>query len=350
MLPILREIYRNLSEPRMYPLLSDVAVRCLYDLAPEEGRRLILDEIRSSSSRLLFATLAMLPDRTLPEMDALFLSRLEAGEFTSTLILRYASGDIVKQVEAAYLKRNHELERQKLPRCTDPLVYYFLRFDPEFGGRELRRNLSPAGYPGCFDIGVQMRLLGEWAMSPGLERLAIEFLASPLVPVKKGAAEVLGLYGSPAAEEPLWQTMEFFRSWWKGREEMLKQPAGQEGAQLELSLSTALAKADAWVLDEMQLQRLHSLCSSQWCKQETSEWLSEAASPVRVRASAGFQFKIGQYQATSVEQLRRKLAQYASGATFKEAIFPNEAKIAGQKEARDALEAAVRDTGHTFVR
>jgi hypothetical protein len=92
-----------------------------------------------------------------------------------------------------------------------PLVFYFLQHDPTFGERELRQNLSTSG-------GFQFLDLGRYAMSSVLERLAIEYLASPSVPVKRGAAEVLGKYGSVAAKEPLWKTMEYFRSWWKGRE------------------------------------------------------------------------------------------------------------------------------------
>ena len=351
MLPILREIYRNPPEIPHDPPIIDTVLRCLYDLAPEEGRRLILDELRRSETRLRLATLAMLPDRTLPEMDSVLLSNLIAGRYNGTLILRYATGKIVKQVESAYQRRNLELDRQNLPQCTDPLVYYFLKFDPEFGERELRRNLSAVGgYPACYDIGFQFTHLGAWAMSPVLERLAIEFLSSPSVPIKRGAAEVLGKHGSPAAEEPLWHTMEFFRSWWKGREALLKEGPGLEGAQFEYTLCNALAKSDGWVLDHAKLQRLHSLCSGGGCREQTSRWLAEASSPIRIAAFTGFRFEIGQYEAMSVEQLRRKLAQYPGSATFKQAILPNEANIAGQKEAREALEAAVRDTGHTFVR
>lgn len=70
-------------------------------------------------------------------------------------------------------------------------------------------------------------------MSPALEHLAIEFLSSSSVPIKKGAAETPGKYGSAYAKEPLWHTMEVFRSWWKGCEEELDQPVGLEGRGFE---------------------------------------------------------------------------------------------------------------------
>src|SRR5260370_33980594 len=108
-------------------------------------------------------------------------------------------------------------------------------------------------------------------MSLALERLMIEYLASPSVPIKRGAAEVLGKYGSVAAKEPLWKTMEYFRSWWKGREEQLKEPLGREGMQLEQALRIALAQADDWVLQEDDLNRLLGLCSSERCKERSEE-------------------------------------------------------------------------------
>jgi hypothetical protein len=172
----------------------------------------------------------MLPDRTLPEMDDVFTASLQSGRYDDRPILRYATGNIVQQAEAAYLRRNQELGRQNLDQCCAPLAFYFLKYDPVFGESVLRHNLSnPGGPPARYDIGFQFLSLGAWAMSPALERLAIEFLSSSSVPVKKGAADVLGKYGSASAEEPLWHTMEFFHNWWQGREAQLKEHRTRKG-------------------------------------------------------------------------------------------------------------------------
>src|SRR5260370_38785203 len=108
-------------------------------------------------------------------------------------------------------------------------------------------------------------------MSRGVGRVMMEYLARPFGLIKRGAAEVLGKYGSVAAKEPLWKTMEYFRSWWKGREEQLKEPLGREGMQLEQALRIALAQADDWVLQEDDLNRLLGLCSSERCKERSEE-------------------------------------------------------------------------------
>lgn len=275
MLRALRDISARTQEPRPSPALADLAVRRIYDLAPDEGRQIILSQIAQPDSRLTLATLQLLPDRSLPELNDKLVSRLEAGQFVDTLILRYATSDVVGRVEKAYLKRNQEQDRQNLPHCGGPLIYYFLQHHPAFGERELRRDIEkPAPFPACHDIGFQFRALDRNAYSPALERLAVEFLASPEVPVKRGAAEVLGQYGSPAAEKPLWDALEYFHAWWQGRERELDEPVAREGAQFERALRIALAQGSSWKLERDGLDRLLDLCSSDSCKREVKEWIS----------------------------------------------------------------------------
>jgi hypothetical protein len=279
MLPILREIYAPprdaqagiIGEPWA---LRDIAVRRIYELAPEEGRRIILRQITRPDTSVSLSTLGMLPDGSLPELNNLLANRADAGQLEDGLILRYATGDIVQRVERAYLKRNQDFDRQKLPHCGGPLVYYFLKYDPAFGESELRSDFSrPALPPVCYDIGFQFLSLDRNAYSPALERLAIDLLNSPAVPIKRGAAEVLGKYGSPAAQKPLWDTLEYFHSWWEGREEQMD----EGNQQLERTLRIALAQADGWTLQEEELNRIFALCSTNWCRQEVTGWLAKAA-------------------------------------------------------------------------
>ena len=90
----------------------------------------------------------MLPDATLPELD----NTLAESPY-ELLVVRYATGDIVKRVEAAYRARMAE---QSLPHCAGPLVFYFLKYDPPFGERLLREDFAkPASYPACYDLGFQ---------------------------------------------------------------------------------------------------------------------------------------------------------------------------------------------------
>ena len=347
MLPLLREIYAHPSEQAA----RDIAVRRIFDLAPEEGRRIILSQIARPYSELSISTLVTLPDRSLPELNDELASRVEASQSADMLILRYATGDIVGQVEQAYLKRNAEFDRQKLLHCGGPLIFYFLKYDPAFGERELRKDIvQPSAPPACYDIGFQFSSLDGNAYSPALERLAIEFLASPAVPVKRGAAEVLGKYGSPAAEKPLWDTLEYFHSWWKGHEEQLKEPLGQEGLLLERALRIALAQANGWTLREDGLNRILDLCSSGWCKQDVGDWLPVASQPVAIRLVSGsdeFHASIAQYDYQSEEQMRRKIRQFPAGTVFR--IAPFAQGDSRFRAAVDKAEQIVRSEGYSLA-
>jgi hypothetical protein len=346
-LPVLRGLVASPPPQQFDPPIQSVALRRLYELSPGEARQIILDEIRRPTKNLPFSTLAMLPDSALPQLnDAL------AERFDVLLILRYATGDIVKSVKNAYLARNAELQRQNLPTCAGPLAFYFLKHDPPFGERLLRGDFSrPAGAPACYDIGFQFHQLGRWAYSPALERLAIESLTSPKVPVKRGAAEVLGKFGTPAAEKPLWDAMEYFRSWWKGREEELKERMGEESMQLERALRTALARGDGWVLGESELRRLLALCSTEWCRTELMGWISTAKPPVSIGISPGedgFTYTVGQYGPGSADWLCRKLLQYPEASTFKVVSWASERQVPGLREARERAQMVVRSSRRTL--
>ena len=224
-------------------------------------------------------------------------------------------------------------------------MFYFLKFDPEFGERELRKALATGP---CYDLGQAIGLLKSYAMSPALERLAIEYLKSGIVSVKRGAAEVLGKYGSTAARQPLWETMEYFHSWWKDREDELGKPAGQEGMVLERALRTALAQVGGWVLGEAELRRLLALCSTAECRGSVEEWSRLAQAPVRIEIASFFdevRISVAQYTVTGEDNLKAKLAQFPKGTTFRLAeVRSKEAKL-----MRPRAEAAVRAAGHRMV-
>jgi hypothetical protein len=281
----------------------------------------------------------MLPDASLPELDEALIQN-----FDPMLILRYASGAPVKRVEQLYLAR----PEQRF--CAGPLAFYFLKFDPAFGERLLRADFAKIGSPPvCYDIGFQFSSLGSWAYSPALERLAIESLMADKVPVKRGAAEVLGKYGTPAARKPLWEAMEYFRNWWKDREQQLMQPIGEESRQLEVALRTALARADGWVLDLPDLQRLRDLCSSEWCRRDLEGWTAAAGDPIAIQVSPGatLTYSVGQYGPADEAWLRRKLAQYPAGTAFRVVAFGQGVEVPAG--ARDRVVEAVNAAGYRLI-
>ena len=169
--------------------------------------------------------------------------------------------------------------------------------------------------------------------------------------VKRGAAEVLGKYGSAAAEKPLWDTMEYFHSWWKGREDGLKEQNGEGSARLELALRTALARADGWVLQEPELKRLLALCSTEWCRSEVTGWIGAAKAPMSITIMPimpqgdGPGYSVGQYGPGAEDWLRRKLPQYPPATEFRVVQWPNEANMPGVREARERAQTILGASG-----
>src|SRR5262249_19509683 len=82
MLPILRQLYKRRPEGNSedsYEIseINALALKRIYELAPEEGRQLIMAEMRRPKPRvghqsMGIKTLTILPDETLPELDSVF--------------------------------------------------------------------------------------------------------------------------------------------------------------------------------------------------------------------------------------------------------------------------------------
>lgn len=269
MRPLLEALYSNPPQPDPgYPSIADLVLRRLYEVDPARGRALILEDLRRPEGPRNNQSSLLLPDETLPELDEVFREQMSKGGLPSLLIARYATGNIVQQVEAAYLTYTTRVDHW----CPFPLVFYFLKHDAAFGEQELRRGFANR----CYDMGRGAESVGASAMSPALQKLAIEHLTSPIVPIKRGAAEMLGKYGSPAAQQPLWETLEYFRTWWKDQEGELTKSNGAESRELERTLVQALGKSRAWTLDPAGLRRLLSLCSSGDCRSQVGDWLRAA--------------------------------------------------------------------------
>src|SRR5439155_7419068 len=70
MLPVLRQLYEHPPDLHEIPApFPGVVLRRIYDLSPEEGRQLILDEIKRPIPRANIAVLGSLPDKELPQLE-----------------------------------------------------------------------------------------------------------------------------------------------------------------------------------------------------------------------------------------------------------------------------------------
>jgi hypothetical protein len=267
MIPVLRKIYDALPDtPYPHQPLAASAVERLYQLDPVQGRAVILDEMRRPEPRLPFATLAILPDKTLPDMDSILTQRLAQNRPDTELIARYATSAILQPVKAYYAKR-----AAAGPFCDAPLVAYFLRSDPAWGDRVLRELL--ASHQGARVDGCRMGILGRTAayyISPEWEKAAVETLQDGVVDVRADAVKSLGEHGSPASEAPVWEAFRYWHEWWKDRRGELSYER-----RLEQTFLEAIAHAKNWNITPADLEKARSLCISQDCASRADEYLRQ---------------------------------------------------------------------------
>lgn len=288
----------------------------------------------------------MLPEKTLPELDEALANKGNPG-----LILRYASGSILPQVKARYEKARDQLVQGKQPLCLSASIFYFLQHDPGYGEQELRRIFAQesAWPPICQDLSAGWGVPGRYAWSPALERLAIEYLNSPSVVIKKGVAAVLGKYGSAAAKKPLWDAMVVFFNWWKGREQELRESPNPMGSMLERELCGSLGQADGWVIGEKELKELLAVSTTQSCKEAVSRWVQEAKPPVVISVVSGPDggASVAQYRLPPDENIRYKLSQFPPETAFRISVSGKD--DTGVAQTRRRLEEDVRATGYAVA-
>ncbi len=210
-LPLLRRLYARPS-PGLEPGTArgndeiqfySLTLRRLTELSPAEGRALLLEEIKSPHPRVDLPTLCSLPDRTLPDLDAVLATKLEdcltyrvSRWYEPCLVQRYATQAILPRVKAAY-----EDDTNWGRDGDSKLLAYFLRTDRSYGVKQLGKVL--ASRTGSFRYRDILSSVAALAPGPDVERLAIAYLYDPDPEVVVDAAKTLGAYGASAAEAPL---------------------------------------------------------------------------------------------------------------------------------------------------
>jgi hypothetical protein len=332
MLPVLREVLKYSYSPKDDTLegsfnvfeqqdLRGTALLRLYELSPEEGRRLLLDEIRRAKPRVDREVLRSLPDETLPELNAVLLNRLEESyrtgnwliEIDSELIERYATDEILSRVQAVYEGR----DAGKWECVTQAaLLAYFLRVAPSVGGDYLKNALAARdkGFPRCYR--ETLKKVADLHMSSEVEEIAIAALDDEDSEVMSKAASVLAEYGSAGAEKALWQRLEKWHEAMQSRgEELGKQDAMEE------ALRVALTKGQGWLFDPEKLKRLRDVCLTESSRNEVDRMIRDWNPQIYIDVNSldGVWPRIGvaHYELKSLDSLKKKLLQFPKGTEFK---------------------------------
>jgi hypothetical protein len=344
MLPVLRRIlkYSYKTPNKVSPddlfdgfdqeNLRSIALKRIFELAPGEGRTLILEELRRPKLRVNEDVLMSLPDEVLPELNIVLLSKLEelrrSGGYTediSELIERYATDEILSGVRAVYEGR--EVGKWDC-RSQAALLAYLGRVAPSLSGEYLSKALAARakGWPRCFT--EVLKNVAKLHMSPELEDVATAALDDDDAQVVSQAAGVLAEYGSADAEKALWRRFEKLHTTMESRGE--EPVEGSDEEDIEKALGEALTKGQAWLSDPDKLKQVRELCFTDKCRAEVDSLITGWDPQIYVAftwADEGpSRIGVAHYRIKSLDSLKEKLLQFPKGSVFKLKTDGDEAK------------------------
>ena len=334
LLPILKR-YAQTDFPEMrsessYELreLSGTALRRWYELDPAGARSAIITEISRPHPRFGTRVLGLLPDNTLPEVDFVLAENFRTAENyddksnLAALIARYATGAILPQV----IEQLDPQLGKWACNIQTPLLAYVLRVSPSTARARIEKAIAARGdgFSACNHELFQV--VSEIHYDPLLEDIAVESLNDSDPEVAAPAATLLGKFGSPAAESALLKRYTSWSEQWAGREAQLDKlfadGLNSDNYQLTLglNLTQALASGRGWLSDKAALQSLAQQTKVRRVRQQLESyvklWDSESLTISIDSSSSDFHARVVQYELHSIDALKEKLAQFASGTSF----------------------------------
>jgi hypothetical protein len=318
LLPVLRQLYEHppdLNErPQPFP---EVALRRIYQLAPAEGRQLILDQMRRPELRIGISVLGLLPDKELPDLEETIVGNaLKRPDETSiALVARYVSA-------ASFPRLRQGLEdRIGKIGCGEQadLISYFLRADESFGMAMIRKAIASRKMTRCYvdalnDITVA---------SPELEALAAQLLDDRDPEVAYSAITFLCRHGSVTNRAKIKATIKRVIDGWRDPKidpEAYDKRKGYYPGFFAESLLMVYATAIPWVTSREELQELADLCLTAQCRQQVKPRDLLAKTEIRYFYSEGTHhetnFAVGEYEGLSLSLLKQKVLQFPKGTRF----------------------------------
>ena len=308
--------------------LSGTALLHWYELAPEEARAAIIQEILRPKPRFNAQTLGILPDKTLPEVEQALVEHFSSNDEDywisanlASLIQRYATTAILPRMLAIVDKNVGKWACD----IQEPALAYLLRVDPVAARSRIEAGMAARGegYSACNHS--LLAQVGTLHIDPLLEEIALRSLNDDDPEVAANAAGFLGRFGSAATEEKLWERLAQWSAQWHGRESELIYIAGGTNANayqgtLGTSLQQAISTGEAWLADKAKLQKLQQLSVGTSMRQSIDGTLAQwDHKPWRIQFLhflSGPQFDVLQYHLNSLDSLRNKLSQFPLGSSF----------------------------------
>jgi hypothetical protein len=257
----------------------------LFELVPDEGRRLILEEIRTGEHGISYDALAILPDAELPELDTALQARYVSapkGDFGATLGDRGTTAWLIWRYGSARLRPFvNRLLARPLPSCEveGGLIAYVLKHDPAVAIQRLDPSFDRTGGGICV---APLTSVAARYWDDRLESAAIAQLTAADVHKVIDAAQLLGGHGSSAAKQPLLDRLAAWSAEWQGRTAELV-PFGMGVADppqvIENNVVNALFQNERFALTEDDVANIRRLCLTDGCRTNTDGF--EAARTAR---------------------------------------------------------------------
>ena len=330
-----------LAQPTIsHPHLRNIALRRLYELDPARAADFMLEEIRQphldqNSFTVAARTLGLLPSPQLPEFDGILASRLEQKDshtfsLDAQLVARFSSIAILPRVKAAY-------RSSTFPECAarDGFILYFLRTDPDYGIEQIAANAGAC----LAESFLQVKRMKRWGE---VEPAIIAELNNPDESRAQQAAQTLARYGGARAEKALWARLGAFHRQWAGREkDLLYRPDMKKEMSAAMSFQQALIEslghAQAWLLDDEQVNELESLAlGTQRENVHQYRWKSPVVIDLNILPDDQLFANInGQQIRDDVALVCSKMAQFPRGTSFRLITFGNQERLASLLRAID---------------
>jgi len=327
MLPILKEFVAGPAPPfRTEPAMArDAALKHIFDFNSEEGRALILRDLRDPRAQPSISLVKLLPAdelRPIVQEAIVRIEKTDARELDYHLLELFGDQSALGEVERGFTDHLGQW-------ACDPqnaMLRYFLRLDPEFGTKMVQASLAARKVTGCY----RMLLQDLGSSLPNVESVAINALDDGDLEVANDAALALGRWGTAKVEAALWARLKRFHQEWKDREGELRvtpdydSPIGR-ATSLETTLVNSIATGTNWIFGPQKFERLRELASprqqmqiSEWSKQ----WVrGEALILPSWYPEDRLSFGVLQYSNLDEEQFRAKLSQMPKGTKLQFQIW-----------------------------
>jgi hypothetical protein len=352
MLPVLRRLYEHPPDLNEIPSpFPGLAVLRIYQLSPEEGRQLVLDEIKRPDLRVRISVLGLLPDKELPQLEEIIVERAirKLDETSMALVSRYVSAAAWPQLRAAF---DHRIGQMACAEQAS-LLSYFLRSDQNYGLEAIRKALRSRKDTHCYSN--VLTDAADETISPEFEAMTLEYLNDPDPEVVFSAVKVLCAHGSIAHKPKIKAAIKRVIDRWREAKVDPEAPSSDNRmypGYFAESLLRTYALAIPWITSSDEFKELAELCLNEQCRQQLKPRALTSDTGIQFFRFDGVKderrFSVGYYDSLSWQALKEKLLQFPKETKF--TWNSNRPVNELDRQLFDELQSYLRGKGFELVR